>query len=38
MQGTAMTDSDLDADLTKKVIDSLNRILELELGSAGADP
>ena len=26
-----MTDSDLDADLTKKVIDSLNRILELEL-------
>jgi bacterioferritin len=26
-----MTDSDLDADLTKNVIDSLNRILELEL-------
>ena len=26
-----MTDSDLDADLTKKVIDSLNRVLELEL-------
>jgi len=26
-----MTDSDLDTDLTKKVIDSLNRILELEL-------
>lgn len=26
-----MTDSDLDADLTKQVIDSLNRILELEL-------
>ena len=26
-----MTDSDLDAKITKKVIDSLNRILELEL-------
>jgi bacterioferritin len=26
-----MTDSDLDTDLTRKVIDSLNRILELEL-------
>ena len=26
-----MTDSDLDADLTTKVIDGLNRILELEL-------
>ena len=26
-----MTDSDLDANLTKKVIESLNRILELEL-------
>ena len=26
-----MTDSDLDADLTKRLIDSLNRILELEL-------
>jgi bacterioferritin len=31
IQGNAMTDSPLETKLTKKVIDSLNRILELEL-------
>ena len=31
LQGNAMTDSPLETKLTKKVIDSLNRILELEL-------
>src|SRR5215204_2277417 len=31
IQRTAMTDSPLEAKLTKKVLDSLNRILELEL-------
>jgi len=31
LQGNAMTDSPLETNLTKKVIDSLNRILELEL-------